>query len=95
MSSTIQRLQAHAQAAPAWLRRSVVAVPFLLPLVWVAGDDTPFDCVLASVTNLVGEAADLRHLTAYLLWVLALLIPAGLLLQVVGRARLRRAAERA
>ncbi|MGH1348629.1 MAG: hypothetical protein ACRBN8_44205 [Nannocystales bacterium] len=95
MSSTVQLLQAQARAAPAWLRRTIIALPFFLPLVWIVGDDTPFDWVLAIVTDLAGKDADLRHLTAYLLCVLVLLIPGGLLLQVVGRARLKRSAERA
>lgn len=94
MSSVVQQLQAQARAAPRWLRVVLVTVPFALPWVWVVGTDTPFDTMLAFVTDLAGQGADLRHVTAYALCVLGLLVPGGVVLQLVGRARLRRAAER-
>ncbi len=81
------QLHARGRAAPSWLRGVVALACFGVPLVWVLGEDNLFDVFLRLVTRLAGPTADLRHLLAYLLCTLVLLVPGGLLIQLVGGVR--------
>lgn len=89
--SAFEKMQQRARAVPGWVKGIVLTGVFVVPFVWVLGDDNPFDWALASITALAGDEADFRHLLAYLVCVLVLLIPAGVGLQLLGGWRLRAA----
>lgn len=84
------QLQLRAAAVPGWSKGLLIGGAFFIPLVWVVGDDNLFDWTLARLSEQFGETADFRHLLAYLLCVVVLLIPAGVVLQLFGAWRLRR-----
>ncbi|EDM80327.1 hypothetical protein PPSIR1_11145 [Plesiocystis pacifica SIR-1] len=86
----VEQMQRRAAAVPKALTGLSVAAVFVVPLVWVIGEDNIFDWTLAWITSMAGEGADLRHLLAYLLCVMILLVPTGVAIQLVGHWRLSR-----
>lgn len=87
--SALARMQRRARATPAWLRGLLVGGAFVVPILLVPGDDNLFDWTLAWLGRVFGPDAPYRHVAAYLLCVVALLVPAGVLLQLYGAWRLR------
>ncbi|PRP97356.1 hypothetical protein [Enhygromyxa salina] len=88
--AALEHLQHRARAAPGWLAGVVFTTVFLLPFVWVVGDNNPFDWTLDWLSATFGADADYRHVLAYLVCVVMLLIPGGILVQSVGALRLRK-----
>jgi magnesium-transporting ATPase (P-type) len=88
--AVLEQMQLRARAVRAWLKGVVFVAVFLVPLVWVVGDDNPFDWTLAWLSAAFGEDADFRHVLAYMICVLVLLVPGGMLIQAVGAWRLRK-----
>lgn len=82
------QFQQRAQACPTWIRTPVILLSFALPLIWVVCGSAPFTVTLDFLSEQFGETAEFRHALSYLLCVLSLLLPAGLLVQVVGARHL-------
>ena len=91
--SGLEQMQLRARAVPGWVKGPVFVGVFLGPLVWVIGDDNLFDWTLAWLGAVFGQEAEFRHLLAYLLCVIVLLIPAGVGVQLLGGWRLRKRAD--
>lgn len=85
----LMRSRARGRAVPGWLTGILISGAFILPLVWVVGDDTPFDLALSLVTQLAGDEGP-RHLASYLICALACLVPVVVFIQVYGAIRVRR-----
>jgi hypothetical protein len=87
--SALDRMQRRAHATPGWLRGLLIGGAFVVPILLVPGDDNLFDWTLAWLGRVFGPDAPYRHVAAYLLCVMALLVPAGVVLQLYGARRLR------
>lgn len=85
------RTDAHGPAAPAIVWIPLLTAAFVVPLWWVVSTDTPFDTVRGWILETFGEDSEYTYLLAYLLCVIPLLIPAGIIIRLASWMTQRRA----
>lgn len=84
MNSFTENFKKRRAAVPKWLTVLAVLFAFFIPIYLVIGQNNLFDLILNWIISFTGPEANYIHILSYLLCVLLLLFPAGLLLQLVG-----------
>lgn len=84
MSSVLENFKKRRSAVPKWLSVLAVLFAFFFPIYLVIRENNLFDLILNWIITFTGPEANYIHLLSYLLCVVMLLFPAGLLLQLIG-----------
>lgn len=89
MSDWLERIKARGAAAPSSTKTLVLLAVFVLPLMMLIANLPPYSTFLSLITDTVGEGEDYRHLLAYLICALILLVPGGIIIQRAGAKAIR------